>query len=386
MAVSATVANQDMIPDGLRMAAAYAWRILVLGAVAYALLNIVGRLEFVIVALFVGLIVAALVGPWVKILDRIMPRGLAVSIGLLSLFVLVLGILTFIGTQVAGEWGNLLNQFRSGITEIESWLENGPLHINSADFAEWYDKGRQWVIEHRGDLTKTALGGAGAFLEGFAGFALAIFSSVFFLAGGRKIWEWVLGLFPLRTRPRLDGAGYVAWRSFAGYTRGIIIVAAVNSTLVCILLLVLRVPLALPLALIVFFGTFIPLIGAPLAMLIAAVVGLAARGPIVAIIILCGIALLGQFEGHVLQPLVMSRAVNIHPLAVAVAVVSGTALAGLVGAVVAVPIVSVCYGVAKFWVQTAPRSGLRGNEPPVDPTGTGAAGGAPALAPAPNGD
>ncbi len=210
------------------------------------------------------------------------------------------------------------------------------------------------MLDNRGNLAAGVVGSAGRVLEIVAVLALAVFSAVCFLGGGAGIWHWALRVLPQPTRARVDGAGHVAWRSFAGYTRGIIIVAACNAIFVCVLLLVLGVPLALPLSLIVFFGTFIPLIGAPVAMFIAVIVALAAKGPIIALVVLLGIALLGQLEGHVLQPLVMSKAVNIHPLAVALSVAAGTILAGLFGAVIAVPVVSVCYGVAKFWHQTKP--------------------------------
>ncbi len=373
------------VPDGLRLAAAFTWRFLILALAAYVVLNVLGRVEFVVVALFVGLIVAALVSPWVRLFDKFMPRWLAVTLGLLLLFLLVVGVLIFISSSVAGEWSSLAAQFRDGIQQLQQALEKSPLHLRNQDFIIWYDKGRQYVIEHRGDLAQSALGGAGTILEGFAGFALAIFSAVCFLSGGDKIWAWMVGLFPRRGQDRLSGAGFVAWRSFAGYTRGIIIVAAANAVFVLVLLLILRVPLAVPLALLVFFGTFIPLIGAPIAMLVAAVVALAARGPIIALIVIAGIALLGQLEGHVLQPLVMSRAVHIHPLAVAVAVASGTLLAGLFGAVIAVPVVSVCYGIFKYWRDTNPNrpppdTPLESDVDDVDPlTDSAATGAAPAV-------
>lgn len=366
------MSDQTPVPRGLRTSAAYGWRILVLLAALYVLLNVLGRLEFVVIALFVGLIIAAIVGPLVRILNKVMPNGLAVGLGMFALILVIVGILTFITTSVAGEWTNLSQQFGNGIRQIETWLETGPFHVQSADFVKWYDNAQQWFLDHRADLAQGALGGAGAVVEVFAGLALALFSAVCFLGGGSNIWSWTTKLFSKGVRPRVDGAGHVAWRSFAGYTRGIIIVAASNAAFVCILLLILRVPLAFPLALLVFFGTFIPLIGAPIAMFVSVIVALAARGPLIALIVLAGIALLGQLEGHVLQPLVMSKAVNIHPLAVAVAVASGTLLAGLFGAVIAVPVVSVCYGVAKFWFQTAPPD--KPEDPvAVDPTGTGAA-------------
>ncbi|MEI8081923.1 MAG: AI-2E family transporter [Actinomycetes bacterium] len=351
----------DPVPRGLNVSAAYAWRILVLCACAFVLLTVLTQIALVVIALFVALIITALVSPTVRILGKIMPSLAAALLGLVVLLVVIAGILAFITGSVAGEWDTLALQVGDGVRQTQSWLHDGPFHISANDFTTWYDNGRMWATEHRGELVQGAVGGASTALEILGAIALALFSAVCFLQGGRTIWNWVVGLFPKTQRARIDGAGHVAWRSFAGYTRGIMIIAATNAAMVLVLLLILRVPLAVPLALVVFFGTFIPLIGAPLAMLLSVFVALAARGPITALVVLAGIFLLGQIEGHLLQPLVMSKAVNIHAFAVAVAVASGTLLAGLFGAVVAVPVVSVIYGVAKFWVQTAP--------PPTPPGG-----------------
>jgi len=371
------VSDTTPVPRGLRVAAAYGWRILILSAVAYLVISLLARLELVFIALFVGLIFTAIVGPMVRFLNNYIPHFLAVTLGMLTLLGVIVGIIGFITNSVAGEWGTLAQEFSQGIGQIERWLEGPPFNVHGEDFTVWYDTARVWVLDHRGDFVKGALGSAGTVLEGFAGFALAIFSAVCFIGGGDGIWKWTIGLFPRQTKPRVDGAGHVAWVSFAGYVRGIIIVAASNAVFVCVLLLILGVPLAVPLSLLVFFGTFIPLIGAPIAMIVAVVVALAGKGPVTALIVLAGIVLLGQLEGHVLQPLVMSRAVNIHPLAVAVAVASGSILAGLAGAVIAVPVVSVIYGVSKFWIQTSPRDTPLGS----DPTGTGAAQSATDLPP-----
>jgi predicted PurR-regulated permease PerM len=193
-------------------------------------------------------------------------------------------------------------------------------------------------------------------LEGLTGLALAVFSSVFFLIGGEGIWQWVVSLTPRKSHAVVNRAGAVAWSTFAGYTRGIIVVAASNAVLVLIVLMVLRVPLALPLSLLVFFGTFIPIIGAPVALLVAAVVAVASRGPVVALIVVALIVVIGQIEGHLLQPLVMSRAVSLHPLAVALVVAAGTILAGVIGAVLAVPVASVLHAVIKEISRTAEAS------------------------------
>jgi predicted PurR-regulated permease PerM len=355
----------------MRVAAAFGWRLLVLLAVGYVALQVVIAVEFVAVALFVAMIIAALVAPLVNILHNVLPRGLAVAVGLVVVVAAIVGVFVFIGTQVAEQWEGLTIQFRQGIDEILVWLENGPLHLTTDAITEYVNAARTWITEHQSDLASTAIGASGTIVEGFTGFALAIFASVFFLLGGREIWAWMVGLFPVRQRGRIDGVGQVAWGSFAGYTRGIVIVAFVNAVLVLFGLLILSVPLAFPLALLVFLFSFIPLIGAPIATAIAAVVALAARGPLIALAVIVLIVLVGQFEGHVLQPLVMSKAVNLHPLAVGVAVAAGTVTAGIVGAVIAVPLVAVLYSSIRFWANTGSRSGF--TPPPADPTGTGAA-------------
>lgn len=362
----------DEIPHGMRVAAAFGWRLLVLLAVAFVFVRAVVAIEFVAIAVFVALIITALVGPLVNVLHNVMPRGLAVALGLATVVLLIFGVFAFIGTQVASQWNGLSLQFRNGLIEIQLWLENGPLHLTTDAIAEWITAARAWITDHSSDLASTAIGASGTIAEFFTGFALAVFASVFFLLGGREIWQWLVDLFPNRQRGRIDGVGQVAWTSFAGYTRGIVIVAFVNAVLVLIGLLVLRVPLAFPLALLVFLFSFIPLIGAPLATAIAAVVALAARGPWIALAVIVLIVLIGQFEGHVLQPLVMSKAVNLHPLVVGLSVACGTVLAGIIGAVIAVPLVAVAYSSIRFWVNTGSRSGFN-PPPPSDPTGTGAA-------------
>lgn len=361
----------DDVPPSLRVAAAYAWRLLVIGALVYVVLNLLAKLELVVIAVFFGLVITALVGPLVRLLDRVMPRALAVALGLIISLLAVGGVLTFIGAQLVEQLPTIGDEFRDGIDQIDRWLQEGPLGWDADRIQGYVDDFRNWINSNQGNLAEGVIGSAATVAEVITGLFLAIFSAIFFLAGGEKIWSWFLSLVPQRQRPRVDGAGHVAWTTLSGYTRGIVIIAASNALFVAIGLSLLRVPLSIPLSLLVFFGSFIPIIGAPIAMIIAAVVALAAQGPLVALGVVGMIALIGQFEGHVLQPLVMAKAVSIHPLAVALSVAAGTVLAGIIGALIAVPVVSVVYAVSKFWVQTTPR--VRPREPgAVDPTGTGA--------------
>ena len=213
--------------------------------------------------------------------------------------------------------------------------------------------GHHQQTNNGGSLAGKALGGAGLAVEALTGLALAVFCSIFFLSSGDRIWTWMFTQAG-GDRRHWDLAARAGWDTFAGYTRGVVIIAASNAVLVCVALLVLGVPLALPLALLTFFAAFIPLIGAPLALGVATLVALAGRGPLIALLVLALIVVIGQIEGHLLHPIVMSRAVNLHPVVVAPTVASGTVLAGVIGAVVAVPLVAVARTVWSALQRPAP--------------------------------
>jgi len=335
---------EEEVRYGVRVAAAYAWRIMVLAVAVYLVFVVLAKLTLVAVAVFVGLVISALLRPLVDLLSRKVPRALSVAVALLTTIVAIGAIFTFVADSVAGQSTKLSNQFVSGLNEIERSLAGAPFHIRAVDLTQAGQQIRNWVTQNGGSLAGQALGGASVAAEVLTGLALAVFCSVFFLSSGTRIWDWLLDQTAGNSH-RWDGAARAGWATFAGYTRGIVIIAATNAALVCVALLILRVPLALPLALLTFFATFIPLIGAPIALFVATLVALAARGPLIALLVLALIVIIGQIEGNLLQPLVMGRAVNIHPLVVALTVACGTLLAGVIGAVVSVPLVAVTWTV-----------------------------------------
>ena len=338
-----TVAAGTDVHHSLLVAAAYAWRVIVVAVAVYLLFVALAKLTLVAVAVFVALVITALLRPLVDVLARALPRALGVAMALLLTLVAIGGIFTFVADSVAGQTTKLSNQFVSGLNEIERSLAGAPFHLQAVDLTQAGQQIRGWVTRNGGSLAGQALGGASVAAEVLTGLALAVFCSVFFLNSGTRIWDWLLT--QIGGNRRWDRAARAGWATFAGYTRGIVIIAATNAALVCVALLILQVPLALPLAMLTFFATFIPLIGAPIALFVATLVALAARGPLVALLVLALIVIIGQIEGHLLQPLVMSRAVNIHPLAVALSVACGTVLYGVIGAVVAVPLVAVTWTV-----------------------------------------
>jgi predicted PurR-regulated permease PerM len=335
---------EEAVPYGLRVATAYAWRLILLAIAVYLVFVVLAKLTLVAVAVFVGLLIAALLRPLVDLLAQALPRGLAVAVALLLSILTLAGVFTFVANSVGGQWTTLTTQFSNGLGDIEKSLSGAPFNLQAVDLTQLSEQARVWLTQNSSSLAGQALGGAGVAVEVLTGLVLSVFCSVFFLASGERIWNWLLTQVG-GDRRLWDRAARAGWMTFAGYTRGIVIIAATNATLVGLALLILRVPLALPLALLTFFAAFIPLIGSPIALFVATLVALAARGPLVAVLVLALIVVIGQIEGHLLQPMVMSRAVNVHPLAVALTVASGTLVAGVIGAVVAVPMVAVTWTV-----------------------------------------
>ncbi|MFD1659238.1 AI-2E family transporter [Streptomyces caeni] len=330
----------------LRVAAAYAWRVLLVGLVVYGVFTVLGRFQLIAVALFLALVITSLMRPPTDLLSRWLPRSLSVALSLIVSILLLFALLALVADAVVSEWTKLTGEFRHGVRQIEQWLQRPPFRLSAARLTELQQQIVSYAASHRSALLSSAVSGIGRVVEVVTGGALALFSAIFFIHSGDRMWCWTRDQFlPQAARPVWDRAGRAAWRTFAGYTRGIIIVAATNAVLVGIALFVLRVPLALPLTLLEFFAAFVPLIGSPVALGVATVVALAGRGPLTAAGVLLLIVFIGQLEGHVLHPLVMSWAVSLHPVVVAVSVIGGSIVAGVIGAVVAVPLVSVAWAV-----------------------------------------
>lgn len=325
----------------------HAWRLLVVGLAAYVVFLVLMRFELVFVALFIALIIASLLRPPVNVLSRYLPRPLSVLLCALGGIALIAGMFTWAGTSVAAESGTLGNDFRGGVDRIETWLEGRPFHVNPHTLDNLQGKLTSYVEAHRTTLINQALNGAGRIVDVLTVLALAVFCSIFFTASGDRMWQWFQQQLPDGLRPTWTRCGHTAWHTFAGYTRGIILVAAANAIMVGVSLWLLGVPLVLPLIILEFTASFIPLAGSPIAMAVATVVALASKGVTTAIVVLALIVVFGQIEGHVLQPFVMGWAVRLHPVAVAVSVIAGTISAGLLGAVVAVPLVSIAWAVVR---------------------------------------
>ncbi|MFF7635221.1 AI-2E family transporter [Kitasatospora sp. NPDC008050] len=327
------------------MAAGYAWRVLLLGVLGYAVFVVLERVEFVAAAIFVALVLTAVLRPLTNLLARGLPRVLAVLLTVVTAAVVLGGLLALAVALETSHSAELGTEFHGGLNRIERWAQGPPLHLSQHTVSDLPSKLGKFLSAHRSALVSTAVSNAGRIFEVVTGAALALFCAIFFIYSGDRMWAWFVAQLPARRRPRCDQVGRVAWRTFAGYTRGIMIVSASNAALVAVALLVLQVPLVLPLTMLEFLASFIPLVGSPVALAVASTVALATRGPWTALLVLALIVVIGQIEGHVLQPLVMSWAARIHPVAVALSVAAGGLVVGVVGAVVAVPVVSVAWAV-----------------------------------------
>ncbi|MFD7612176.1 AI-2E family transporter [Streptomyces sp. NPDC059828] len=337
--------GEPAVTPALRTAAAYCWRLLAVGIVVYAVFSVLGRFHELTVAVFLGLVGTAMLRPVADLLARTLPRPLAVAITLIGSIIVAFGILALVGETVAREWDTLQRELGAGIGRIQRWLEQSPLGLDPGALTDIQSRIGRFLSEHRSTLASRVLSGAGRLVEVLTTLALGLFCAVFFLHSGDRQWAWFCAQLPLTARDRVAVAGRAAWRTFTGYTHGIVLVAATNAVLVGVALYLIGVPLALPLALLEFFAAFIPLIGSPIALAVAAVVALAAKGPVIAAVVIALIVVIGQIEGHVLHPIVMSWAVRLHPVVVALTVVGGAIAAGVIGAIVAVPLVSVLWAV-----------------------------------------
>ncbi|MGA7134159.1 MAG: AI-2E family transporter [Mycobacterium sp.] len=331
----------DSVEPIVRKTAAWAWRLLVILVALVALLWVIKRLEIIVVPLLLALMLSALLVPMVDWLDRRgAPRGGAVALVLLSGFAILGGILTFVISQFVVGLPDLVNQVTRSIDSTRNWLIEGPLHLSRQQIENAGNAAIQALQNNQAKLTSGALSTAAAVTEIITAALLMMFTLIFFLYGGRNIWHYVTKIFPVDVRDRVRAAGTAGYGSLIGYVRATFLVALVDAVGVGTGLAIMSVPLALPLASLVFLGAAIPLVGAVISGFLAVVVALLAKGFVYALITLGVIIGVNQLEAHILQPLVMGRAVSIHPLAIVVAISSGSVLAGIVGALLAVPTVA----------------------------------------------
>jgi predicted PurR-regulated permease PerM len=362
----------------MRIAAAWSWRLIAVAVAGYLALLVVSKLSLVVFSLIIALFLTAVLSPLERRLRAVLPgpRSLPAIITLLFGIAVVGGIAYFVVWQISSHANELGNQVTDFVDKTRDWLRTGPLHLKQADLDKLVTSITDAVKSHQGALISGAVQTVRTAAE-VAGAALLVLLTTFFmLRDGDQIWRWVLNFVPRAAHDDVDRAGRMGWRTFGGYMRGQVLIAIFHGVSVTLVLLILRVPLAAALGVLIFLGSFIPLLGLTAAGALCVAVALLEHGVTSALVVAIAIVVLFQIEGHVLQPVIMSRSVNIHPLAVAVSVFAGTALAGIPGALIAVPFAA--------FMNTAVRAIRSGSQPvaatagpatvdepldaPVDPT------------------
>jgi predicted PurR-regulated permease PerM len=315
--------------------------LLVVAATLWVLGQVVARLMIVVAPVAVAVLVAALLSPGVSLLARHrVPKGLATAIVLLVGIAAIVGLVWFVVATLVAGLPELATQLDGSYQQLRSWLTDGPLGLTGEQLDGMLAQGQDWFSRNRSTIASGAFGvlsTAGALLTGFV---LVVFLLVFFLHDGDRMWHGLTSPLPERHRERTRRAGRNAFTALTSYVRVTVLVALIDAVGIGLGLWITGVPLILPLSALVFIGAFVPIVGAFASGLVAVLVALVAQGPLVALIVTGIVVLVQQLEGNVFEPLLVSKSVKLHPVAVILAVAVGVELAGIVGALFAVPLLA----------------------------------------------
>lgn len=344
-----------VVPFGMQVAGAWAWRLAIILIVSAMLVWLLSQVTILIIPIMLATILASLLLPLVNGLKKAgVPQGLSVAFAEVGLIVGVLGALFLVGKQLVAGFADLSQQAITGLIQIQEWLNSGPLGLSNDQMTRYLNDALTALQDNSTVIVSSALGVGSGVTHFGVGLVLTLFILLFFLLEGEDIWNFSIKVFPRRARPAVDGAGRRGWLSLGNYARVQILVAAVDAVGIGVGAAIIQVPLALPLGVLVFVGSFIPVVGALVTGAVAVLLALVANGWVNALVMLGIVLLVQQLESHLLQPFVMGRAVSLHPVAVILAVAAGSGVAGILGALFAVPILAVTnsfirYVAARGW-------------------------------------
>ncbi len=350
----------ESMPRGLRIATAYSWRFLVVAAAIGVGVWLVIQLKLLVIPLLVGILVTALLWPafsWM--LRHRVPRWLAIVIVVVGTLAIVGGLVWLVAWQIARQWSSVQASTVEAVERFRQYLIDGPLHLTEGQIDDLLVQGWAFVQEQAELLWSGALAIGSTVGHVLTGGILAFFILLCLLADGAGIWRWTLRLFPRKARPAVDGAGRAGWVTVVNYARTQLLVATIDAVGIGLGAFLLGVPLAIPVAVLVFLGAFVPIVGAVVTGAIAVFLALVYNGPWIALWMLVVVLGVQQLEGHVLQPLLMGSAVKVHPLAVVLVVAGGAMIAGIPGALFAVPLAAFVNVVAVYLGQRAWETGRR---------------------------
>ncbi len=335
------------VPQGLRTAASWSWRILAIVGVAAVIIWLVIQFKLVVIPFLIAILLSALLVPFSLWLQRHRwPKWASVLVAMVGALALIGGLVTLVVFQIRGGWNDLVAATLQAIDDVGSWASGPPFFVDVAGLRETVLAWWETFTHDTGPIWSGVLSVGSTAGHVLAGLLLTLFATLFLIIDGPRIWRWALKLIPKRARPRADDAARAGWTTLTTFARIQIFVAAVDAVGIGLGAWILGLfyggfPLVIPIAVVVFLASFIPIVGALVSGTLAVFVALVYLGPIPAVIMLAIVLLVQQVEGHVLQPLVMGTAVKVHPLAVVFGVAAGSLIAGIPGALFAVPLIAV---------------------------------------------
>ncbi|MGC4174537.1 AI-2E family transporter [Demequina sp.] len=329
------------IPYGFVLTAAWAWRLIAIGIVALAALSLFATLSTILMPMIIALIIAAPLEHLVTRMEKHhIPRGAGAAIVILTLVVLVLGLLVAAGGTIAAGFEDLRVQAVEGFNTFLDWLVKGPFHVDPTQITEWQQKAQDFLTKNWLGVANGALSVTGTIGAVFAGAVIALLSLFFFLKDGRLMWLWGVKHTTGDNADRVDNAGTAAWGTLGRYARTSAFVAMIDAVGIGIGAWILGLPLVIPIAILVFLFSFVPMFGAAISGAIAVLIALVDGDWVKALIMLGIVILVQQLEGSILYPLMFGKAASLHPMVILLSVSAGTLLAGFIGAVIAVPFIS----------------------------------------------
>jgi predicted PurR-regulated permease PerM len=342
------------IPKGIDIAAAWSWRLLLIAGASALGIWLLRYFSEVTIPIAVAVLLTALSAGTVNWLSRHkVPRLIATFIVVIAIFAIFLGLLTLVGQQLASQLDELKASVVAGISQLQEWARTGPLGLSDAQLQTWIDQTKATISASDTSIVTRVTEVGLRIGHIVAGFFITLFATFFFLYEGDRIWSWIVVLFPSASRDRLNSSGHTAWRSLTAFVRATVVVALTDALGVMVAAWILGVPLTFAIGVLVFLGAFIPIIGALIAGSVAVLVALVAQGPWVALFMMIGVVIVQQTESHVLQPFLMGRFVRLHPLAIIIAIAGGVVVAGIVGALIAVPLAACLNGVVRHLAEEA---------------------------------
>lgn len=341
--------DDTSVSRGMRIAAAWSWRILVVAGAIALLVWLIVQLRLIVIPLLIAILVSSLLHPVVRFLVKHRwPKGLAVAAAMVGALAVVSGLLYLAISQIYAQFDSVKDRSLQAFTDFKQFLLDSPMHITEAQLNDFVSQAWNSVQQDGQVLVSGALSLGSTLGHVVTGLFLTLFCLLFILIDGKTIWKWTVRIFPKRARPAVDGAGQAGWTTLGNYARTQILVASIDAVGIGLGAFLLGVPLAIPVAVLVLLGSFIPIVGAVVTGAVAVFLALVYNGPVIALLMLIVVLVVQQVEGHVLQPLIMGTAVKVHPLAVVLAVAGGTMVAGIPGALFAVPVVAVINVMAHY--------------------------------------